>query len=197
MTLRSLALTALHHWCKWRYGFASFGAGSVIKPLPRAIFGARNISIGKNCFFGEHLTLGAVEEFNGERYAPRITIGDNCAFGAGNLFSATASITIEHDVMTSIGVFIGDSYHGYEDPDLPVTRQPMRGHAPIVIGAGTFLGIHSAILPGVRLGEHCYVGANAVVTKSFEPYTVIVGNPARALRRYDPDAKRWVAVGRS
>ena len=96
--------------------------------------------------------------------------------------------------MTSSSVYIGDSYHGYEDVDLPVRGQPMRGHAAIVIGEGSFLGIGSAILQGVKLGKHCYVGANAVVTRSFGDYTVIAGNPAKAIRRYDPGSRAWVNV---
>jgi len=189
-----LLLELLHQWCKARYGFASFGAGSIIKPPPRTISGGRYISIGKNCYFGEHLTLVAPDFFNGERYTPRCTIGDNCAFGSANFISCTSSITIENDVMTSSRVFIGDSYHGYEDVDLPVARQPMRGHAAIVIGEGSFLGIGSAILPGVRLGKHCFVGANAVVTRSFGDYTLIAGNPAKAIRHYDPSSRTWVSV---
>jgi acetyltransferase-like isoleucine patch superfamily enzyme len=187
-------LELLHQWCKARYGFAGFGAGSVIKLPPRTIAGGRYVSIGKNCYFGEHLTLVAPDEVNGERYTPRCTIGDNCAFGSANVISCTSSITIEDDVTTSIHVFIGDSYHGYDNVELPVGRQPMRGHAGVVIGEGSFLGIGSAVLQGVHLGKHCFVGANSVVTRSFDDYTVIVGNPARAIRRYDPGSRAWVSV---
>lgn len=187
-------LDLLHQWCKVRYGFATFGPGSIIKPPPRTIAGGRYISIGSNCYFGEHLTLVAPDRLNGERYTPACTIGDNCGFGSANFISCTSSITIENDVMTSSRVFIGDSYHGYEDVELPVIRQPMRGLAAIVIGEGSFLGIGSAILAGVRLGKHCYVGANAVVTRSFDDYTVVAGNPAKAIRRYDPSSRAWVSV---
>jgi acetyltransferase-like isoleucine patch superfamily enzyme len=184
----------LHGWYQFGYGFAEFGIGSIIKPPARTIAGGRYISIGSNCYFGEHLTLVAIDNFNGERYSPECTIGDNCAFGSANFISCTHSISIQNDVTTSSRVFIGDSYHGYEDVSLPVGRQPMRGHAAVVIGEGSFLGIGSAILQGVRLGKHCYVGANAVVTRSFDDYTMIAGNPARAIRKYDPESKSWVSV---
>jgi lipopolysaccharide O-acetyltransferase len=51
------------------------------------------------------------------------------------------------------------------------------------------------ILKGVHLGEGCVVGANAVVTKSFPPYSAVVGIPARLVSRYDQTRKEWVAVG--
>lgn len=54
-----------------------------------------------------------------------------------------------------------------------------------MIGAICLIGTGAVILPGVTLGEGCIVGANAVVTKSFPPYTVIAGNPAIAVRRIE------------
>jgi lipopolysaccharide O-acetyltransferase len=42
------------------------------------------------------------------------------------------------------------------------------------------------------LGNHCVVAANALVTKSFPPYCLIMGNPARAVQHFDPIKKAWV-----
>jgi acetyltransferase-like isoleucine patch superfamily enzyme len=54
---------------------------------------------------------------------------------------------------------------------------------PITIGSDTWLGGGAIVLPGVTIGEHCVVGAGAVVTRDVPPYCVAAGNPARVVRR--------------
>jgi maltose O-acetyltransferase len=53
---------------------------------------------------------------------------------------------------------------------------------PVRVGAGSWLGIGVAVLPGVTIGEGCVVGANAVVTSDLPDYSIAVGVPARILR---------------
>jgi len=58
--------------------------------------------------------------------------------------------------------------------------------APITLGDHCWIGMNAVILPGVELGERTVVGAGSVVTKSFpEGHCVIAGNPARILRRLE------------
>lgn len=174
------------------FGFRRFGSRSIIKPFPRRIAGARYIDIGEDCFFGDGLVLIAADRHLGISHRPSCVFGDRCVFGSDAVISCTNSITIGSGVLTSSRVFIGDSYHGYENPALPILDQPMAGEAPVRIGDGCFLGIGSAIMPGVTLGRNCFVGANAVVTKSFGDYSVIAGVPARLIRRYDPTLQKWL-----
>ena len=52
----------------------------------------------------------------------------------------------------------------------------------IYIGANSFIGANSIILPGVTIGENCIIGAGSVVTKSFlSKGSVIAGNPAKMI----------------
>lgn len=53
---------------------------------------------------------------------------------------------------------------------------------PISIGDDTWLGAGVIVLPGVRIGKNCIVGAGAVVNKHIEDNSVVVGNPVRAIR---------------
>jgi acetyltransferase-like isoleucine patch superfamily enzyme len=52
-----------------------------------------------------------------------------------------------------------------------------------------FIGMNSIILSGIRIGEGAIVGAGAVVTRDVPPYSLVVGNPARVVRSYDPTLK--------
>jgi len=42
------------------------------------------------------------------------------------------------------------------------------------------------------IGRNSVIAANALVTRSFPPYSVIVGNPARLAKQYDPAKESWI-----
>jgi acetyltransferase-like isoleucine patch superfamily enzyme len=86
---------------------------------------------------------------------------------------------------------IGDTYHRYDDPDLPIIKQPMSAPQSVRIERGVHIGLGVMIMAGVTVGEHAYLGAGSVVTRDVPPRTVVVGNPARAVRRYNRDTGAW------
>jgi acetyltransferase-like isoleucine patch superfamily enzyme len=127
-------------------------------------------------------------------HEPSLVIGDRVHIGRFCTIACVGSIEIGSDVLTADRIFVGDSHHAYEDPDRPISEQGMSVPAPVVIGPGSFIGIGAAVLEGVTVGEHAYVGAGAVVTADVAPFTLVVGNPARAVRAYDADAGAWLPV---
>lgn len=61
-------------------------------------------------------------------------------------------------------------------------------YTTVDIGKYCWIGMNSVILPNVTLGEYTIVGAGSVVTKSFsEGYCVIGGNPAKIIKKLDPE----------
>ena len=54
-----------------------------------------------------------------------------------------------------------------------------------------WLGAGAILMPGVTVGDNSIVGAGAVVTKDVEANTIVVGNPARVLRRITEDDDRY------
>jgi acetyltransferase-like isoleucine patch superfamily enzyme len=192
MTARAFAVAALHAIEAPLFGFAAFGPGSVIAPFPRKVAGARRTRIGAGCFVGSNATLWVCESYLGRRYEPVFEVGDRTMIGRDVIVACILSVRIGAAVTVADRVFIGDCYHGYEDPEVAVLDQPMSGAAPVEIGDGSFIGVGAAILPGVTLGRGCVVAANAVVTRSFDANTVLLGNPARPIRTYDRARGAWV-----
>lgn len=182
-------------WCHRQtrsHAFGSMGPGSVVYP-PALIDGHRHIHLGRDVVVHPGAVLSVVDEHAGERYQPRLVIGDGVRIGADMVIGCCGSIEIGDRVLTADRVFIGDTYHEYRDAGRAVVDQGLRDPRPVRIGAGAFLGINCAILPGVTLGEGAYVAANAVVTQDVPAHTLVVGNPARVARRWDGEA--WVDAG--
>lgn len=129
------------------------------------------------------------------RTNPAIIIEDNCFIGRRSHISAQNCIHIEAGVMLSASVFIGDNGHTHTDLALPVRYQGVTEGGRIRIGEGGWIGQNAAILCDkgeLILGRNCVVAANAVVTRSAPPYSVLSGNPARIVKQYDPAKCTWV-----
>ncbi len=58
-------------------------------------------------------------------------------------------------------------------------------YAPVTIGSDVFVGTGAIIMPGVRIGDRCVVGAGSVVTKSVPDGIVVAGNPARPVSTWE------------
>ena len=60
--------------------------------------------------------------------------------------------------------------------------------APVRIENDVWIGLKSTVLKGVTIGRGAIVAAGSVVTKNVEPYTLVAGNPAKFVRKLEPDA---------
>jgi acetyltransferase-like isoleucine patch superfamily enzyme len=173
--------------------FEAFGEGAIIRP-PYTIVSPERIAIGASTTIGPNALLSVVTEHLGDRFEPRLSIGERCSIGQNFVVGCIDEVTIGDDVLISSNVFVGDCIHGYFDVDIPVIAQALQARGAVAIEDGAFLGISSVILPGVRIGRNAVVGAGAVVTSDVAPFTVVVGNPAHEVRRFDEASGGWRRV---
>lgn len=119
-----------------------------------------NISLGLEVWSGRKLEMAA-----------RSTVGQRC------FLDARGGIRIGRDASISREVAVWTATHIVDDPDFDAAL------APVEIGPRAWIGTRATLLPGVSVGEGAVVGAGALVTSDVEPYTVVGGVPAKAMRK--------------
>jgi len=116
-----------------------------------------------------------------ERHAEGIyaTIGKFCSIAANTRINA-----LEHPVeriTTHKLSYRPNEYFRYRGIDAAFLERRRAKH--VTIGNDVWIGHGAVVLPGVRVGNGAVIGANAVVTRDVEPYTIVAGAPARVIRR--------------
>jgi UDP-2-acetamido-3-amino-2,3-dideoxy-glucuronate N-acetyltransferase len=116
--------------------------------------------VGENCSIGQNVMIG-----------PRVKIGNGCKIQ--NNVSIYAGVELADDV------FCGPScvFTNVNNPRADVSRKDEFRTTPV--GRGASIGANATIVCGHRLGEYCFIGAGAVVTKDVPAFALMVGNPAR------------------
>jgi acetyltransferase-like isoleucine patch superfamily enzyme len=186
-TLWRLALTQT--W--WRTRLAAVGPRAVLY-RPLMVVGARCISIGARSSVRDHARLEAIQR-TGVAWQPRLTIGARVNIEQGVHIVCQCEVTIGDDVSITPYCVIVDTDHPGLDPDRPpkigarLPEQPSH----VRIGAGSFIGAHSVILPNVTIGKGCVIGAGSVVTRNVPDYAVVSGVPARIVKVFDPATRSW------
>ena len=117
-------------------------------------------------------------EWNGDK----LIIGKFCQIASGVEFIMNGA----NHQMNAVSTFPFYTLEGWDmEPPKP-SDLPLKGDT--VIGNDVWIGQNAVILPGVHIGDGAIVGANCVVGSDVEPYTIVVGNPSRELRkRFDDE----------
>jgi acetyltransferase-like isoleucine patch superfamily enzyme len=180
------------------YPFASMGCGLRMNPtveLDRSK--AHRIKLG-NWIRVRHdarLQIIAPSEQQGE---PLLVLEDAVDIGPQSTISAKNSIHLESEVTLGQSVLIMDHSPAHEDVTSPIKHQGVTEGGRIRIEKGCFIAQGSTILCDrgeLVIGRNSVVAANSLVTRSFPPYCLIAGNPARMVQQFDPNQGVWVLGG--
>jgi acetyltransferase-like isoleucine patch superfamily enzyme len=180
-----------------RRKFRHLGKNSVIMPVLNSA-NEKYIGIGSNVDVGAFCRITVATEFGGHKVKSenkvRIKIGDNVSIGNNSFLSANNNIEIGNNAIISSYVFITDHDHGFLDMEKNLDEQPLSEGGFVKIGDNVFLGVKSSILKNTTIGERAVIAANAVVTKDVPAFSVVAGNPAKVIKRYDFEEKEWIKI---
>lgn len=124
---------------------------------------------------GKQVNIEKGATFNG-----KVSIGDYSGIGVD--CEMNGPVTIGRYVNMGPEVVVYTQNHAFNRIDIPMQKQGYDNVRPVVIGDDVWIGRRVIILPGVKIGEGCVIGAGAIVAKDIPPYSVVVGNPAKIVK---------------
>ncbi|MEQ9116859.1 acyltransferase [Fulvivirga sp.] len=149
------------------------------------------IELGNNVHIFKHARIEGIRYYQGEKYNPKIVLGDNVFIQQNLHLTCANSIIIEANTAIAPNVSITDIHHPHEDITQPPELQKLE-HLNVEIGKNCKIYNNAVILPGVKLGHHNIVAANSVILKGEYPdYCVIGGIPGKILKLYNENKKVW------
>lgn len=178
-------------WVRTTYPFASLGRGVTFHyTWDFRRYAAHRVKLGNDVEIGKDVHFGVYCP-NGEKGDPMLVIDDGCIINRRVQFSAKNCIHVEAHVVISASSLIMDHNHEFDDATLPIKAQGLSAGGTIRIEKGCWIGHGAAIVCNqgeLVLGRNTVVAANALVTKSCPPHSVLIGNPARVARVLDPSS---------
>ena len=135
--------------------------------------------IGDRCNFRES-TIGDYAVCRGENQIWYSEIGKFSSIAYGARINA-----VNHPTFTRIAqhrfTYRGKQYDFSEQNDSSITE--WRKQDKVIIGNDVWIGHNGIIMPGVHIGNGAVIGSGAVVTHDVDPYSVVVGVPARPIKK--------------
>lgn len=129
-----------------------------------------NAKIGSGCILSKDVYIDHA-----------VTIGNGCKIQ--NSVSVYNGVTIGDEVFVGPNAcFTNDKVPRANNPDWSVT--------PTFVKNGASIGANATIVCGITIGEYAMVAAGSVVTKDVEPYSLVMGNPARHVGYVDKAGNR-------
>ena len=112
----------------------------------------------------------------------KLIIGKFCQIASGVEFVMNGA----NHQMNSVSTFPFYTLEGWEQTPPTQNDLPIKGDT--IIGNDVWIGQNATILPGVNIKDGAIIGANSVVGSNVDPYTIVAGNPAKAIRkRFDDE----------
>jgi acetyltransferase-like isoleucine patch superfamily enzyme len=146
------------------------------------------LTTGKNC---------RIEAFSLDSDSTTIFFGNDVQLNDYVHITAMKSVRIGNNVLMASKIYISDCTHGYysgdfthSHPDLPPMEREY-SIKPVVIQDNVWIGESVSVLPGVTIGKGSIIGANSVVSKDIPDYTIAVGIPAKAIKKFNFETLIW------
>ena len=162
---------------------SSYGDNISVDRIPY-INGTPHIELGSNIRVSGLIGIAA-----SSKGTPTLVIGDGVFIGHGTTFAIASRITIGKYASVGGGCYIADTEgHNHYNPQKPIWEVPAGDDdvSPVTIEEGVQISRNCMILKGVTIGARSVIGAGSVVRSDIPPDSIVMGNPARVVKKMTP-----------
>ena len=166
--------------------------------FPLTILGKKYIDLGERLTLGRNCRIEAYSLDGSQN--KRLIFGKDIQLNDNVHINAMERVEIGNNVLMASYVFISDNSHGcYKGNERdcnPETPPIERNYliSPVIIEDNVWIGEAAIVMMGVKIGRGSVIGAHALVNKDIPPHSIAVGNPAKVIKQYNYDKKRWEKV---
>ena len=151
------------------------------------ILGMRNVIIGKGSCFGDNVWLNICDRDD----KVRMKVGKCVLIGRQSMISTGGFLEIGDYCLLAPRVYVSDADHIFNDIYQPILQQGATLGRKLIVEENCWLGINVVITGDLTVGRGSVVGANSLVRHDVPPFCVVVGNPAKIIRMYNPQTGYW------
>ena len=174
-----------------------FFSSSRLIRFPIIIRGKKYIDFGSKLTTGEGCRF---EAYNNQKSKKSLIFGKNIQLNDYVHITAMNNVVIGDNVLMASKIYISDCSHGFysgEEMDSSPEQHPIDrcyNISEVVIEDNVWLGEFVSVLPGVTIGKGAIIGSNSVVTKDIPANTIAVGSPAKVIKKYNFETKKWERI---
>ncbi|MEQ8312265.1 MAG: type B chloramphenicol O-acetyltransferase [Sphingopyxis sp.] len=146
-----------------------------------------NISVGRYSYYSGYYHGHSFDDcarfLASDEGVDRLVIGSFCSIGSGAAFIMAGNQGHRSDWISSFPFFWMpevSAFAGAANAFLPA--------GDTIVGHDVWIGSEAMIMPGVTIGDGAVIGSRALVSRDVEPYAIVAGNPAKAIRKRFGDA---------
>jgi len=160
------------------------GAGSVIcSSVRKDIVPFNKFSIGR---YSVIESFSTINNMVGE-----VKIGERSRVGIANTIIGPAEIG--NNVMLAQNIVVSGMDHNYINTEIPISLQGVTV-SKVVICDDSWIGANSVITKGITIGRHSIVAAGSVVKRDVDDFTIVAGNPAKPIKKYNFELSQWEKI---
>jgi acetyltransferase-like isoleucine patch superfamily enzyme len=196
-SLKKITMLRLIYWiCRstflkftFRWQFKEIYRGKNIQ-----IIGLKKIKIGRHSSLGDYFWMNINNDGVGDRKM-NVFIGEYSNFGRNNFITVGDHLAIGDFFFSSCYCSIIGASHQASNPFMPyIIADVVDLGSGINIGSNVFMGAHSMIVGSVNIGFGSIIGSGSIVTTDIPPLCMVVGVPAKIVKRYCIISKQWVSA---